>query len=172
MAAKYWLLKSEPGCYSIDDLAGEPDQTTNWSGVRNFQARNYLRDQMSVGDLALFYHSGTTPSSLGPSSLGPSAVGVVRIVRAGHPDETALDPGDSHFDPRSKPEKPLWYAVDVRFERKFATPVPLRAMRVVPALSAMELLRKGSRLSVTPVGRAEFEVICRMAEAAKVAGSV
>ncbi|MBU1041280.1 MAG: EVE domain-containing protein [Proteobacteria bacterium] len=156
MATKYWLLKSEPGCYAIDDLAGEPDQTTSWSGVRNFQARNFLRDQMSVGDLALFYHSVTDPS----------AVGVVRIVRAAHPDETALDPGDSHFDPRSTPEKPLWFAVDVRFERKFATPVPLRAMRVVPALSGMELLRKGSRLSVAPVSRAEFDIICRMGEAA------
>lgn len=156
MARNYWLLKSEPGCYSIDDLAGEPDQTTIWSGVRNFQARNFLRDQMSVGDLALFYHSMTDPS----------AVGVVRIVRAGHPDETALDPADSHFDPRSTPEKPLWFAVDVRLVRKFATPVPLRAMRVVPALSGMELLRKGSRLSVTPVAEAAFEIICRMGEAA------
>ena len=156
MARNYWLLKSEPGCYSIDDLAGEPDQTTSWSGVRNFQARNFLRDQMSVGDLALFYHSMTDPS----------AVGVVRIVRAGHPDETALDPADSHFDPRSTPEKPLWFAVDVRLVRKFATPVPLRAMRVVPALSGMELLRKGSRLSVTPVAEAAFEITCRMGEAA------
>lgn len=94
-------------------------------------------------------------------------VGVVRIVRAGRPDQTALDPGDSHYDPRSTPEKPLWFAVDVRFERKFAVPVPLRAMRVVPALSAMELLRKGFRLSVTPVSRAEFDTICRMAEAAE-----
>ena len=152
MTTKYWLLKSEPGCYSIDDLAGEPDQTTTRSGVRNFQARNFLRDQMSEGDLALFYHSVTAPS----------AVGVMRVVRAGHPDETALDPADSHFDPRASPEKPLWYAVDVRFVRRFATPVPLAAMRVVPALSGMELLRKGSRLSVLPVTRAEFETICAM----------
>lgn len=152
MTTRYWLLKSEPGCYSIEDLAGEPDQTTTWTGVRNFQARNFLRDEMSEGDLALFYHSVTAPS----------AVGVVRVVRSGHPDPTAQDPADSHFDPRASPEKPLWYAVDVRFLRRFPTPVPLAAMRVVPALSGMELLRKGSRLSVLPVTRAEFETICAM----------
>jgi len=155
MGTNYWLLKSEPGCYSIDDLAGEPDQTTSWTGVRNFQARNFLRDQMSVGDLAIFYHSVTAPS----------AVGVMRVVRAGHADETAFDPDDSHFDPRSTPEAPLWFAVDVRFVRKFATPVPLAAMRVVPSLSGMELLRKGSRLSVLPITKGEFDTLCAMGEA-------
>jgi len=157
METKYWLLKTEPGCYSIDDLAAEPGQTTRWSGVRNFQARNFLRDQMSEGDLALFYHSG-------PSVTGPSAVGVARVVRAGYPDETSWDPDDSHFDPKSTPEKPLWFAVDVRFVDKFATPVPLGAMRMVPALSGMELLRKGSRLSVMPVSREEFEIVCKLGE--------
>jgi len=156
MAMKYWLLKSEPGCYSIDDLAAEPDQTTCWSGVRNFQARNFLRDQMAEGDLALFYHSVTDPS----------AVGLVRVARAGYPDQTAWDPDDSHFDPRSTPERPLWFAVDVRLVRKFAAPVPLRAMRVVPALAGLELLRKGSRLSVLPVAREAFEIICGMGAAA------
>lgn len=155
MDTKFWLLKTEPGCYSIDDLAAEPAQTTRWSGVRNFQARNFMRDQMSEGDLALFYHSG-------PSETGPSAVGVARIVRAGYPDETALDPDDQHFDPKSTPEKPLWFAVDVRFVEKFARPVPLGAMRAVPALAAMELLRKGSRLSVMPVTREEFETVRAM----------
>lgn len=154
MGENCWLLKSEPGCYSIDDLAAEPDQTTCWSGVRNFQARNFLRDGMAVGDRAVFYHSVTNPS----------AVGVMRIVRAAYADPTAQDPQDSHFDPRATPEKPLWYAVDVRFERKFATPVPLGAMRVVPALSGMELLRKGSRLSVMPISAQEFDTLCRMGE--------
>jgi predicted RNA-binding protein with PUA-like domain len=151
-------LKSEPGCYSIDHLAAEPEQTTSWTGVRNFQARNFLR-QMAVGDLALFYHSVTDPS----------AVGVVRVVRAGYPDETAWDPADDHFDPRSTPERPLWFAVDVRLVRKFATAVPLKAMRLLSALSRMELLRKGSRLSVTPVGEEEFGVICRLGDSAAIA---
>lgn len=149
MEGKYWLLKSEPGCYSIDDLAAEPGQTTCWSGVRNFQARNFLRDAMAVDDLALFYHSLTNPS----------AVGVVRVVRAGYPDPTAFDPADDHFDPRSSPQRPLWYAVDVRFVARFAAPVPLAAMRRVPGLAGMELLRKGSRLSVVPVTREEFEIV-------------
>lgn len=152
MGMRYWLLKSEPGCYSIDDLAAEPDQTTCWSGVRNFQARNFLRDQMSEGDLALFYHSVTDPS----------AVGSVRVVRAGYPDETAWNPDDGHFDPRSPPERPLWFAVDVRFDQKFARPVPLKAMRMVRALSGMELLRKGSRLSVMPITEEEFNIISQM----------
>lgn len=152
MAANYWLLKTEPGCYSIDHLAAEPGQTTAWTGVRNFQARNFLRDQMAEGDLALFYHSVTDPS----------AVGVVRIVRAGFPDETAWDPEDGHFDPKSTPERPLWFAVDVRLVEKFARPVPLKAMRLVRALSGMELLRKGSRLSVLPVTQDEFDIVRRL----------
>lgn len=154
MGLNYWLLKSEPGCYSIDDLAAEPDQITCWSGVRNYQARNFIRDQMSEGDMALFYHSITSPS----------AVGSVRIVKAGYPDATAWDPDDSHFDPKSTPEHPLWFAVDVQCVKKFAAPVPLKAMRLVSALSRMELLRKGSRLSVMPLTNVEFEVVCRMGE--------
>ena len=152
MERKYWLLKSEPGCYSIDDLAAEPDQTTCWSGVRNFQARNFLRDEMSEGDLAIFYHSVTDPS----------VAGVARVIREGYPDETAWNPADGHFDPRSTPEKPLWFAVDVQFVRKFDRPVPIKAMRMVSALSGMELLRKGSRLSVMPITREEFEIISEM----------
>ena len=154
MGISYWLLKSEPGCYSIDNLAVEPDQTTCWSGVRNFQARNYLI-AMAVGDQAIFYHSVTDPS----------AVGTTCIVRAGYADPTAQDPEDSHFDPRATPERPLWFAVDVRFVAKFATPVPLMAMRVVPSLAGMELLRKGSRLSVMPLTKAEFDTLCRMGAA-------
>ncbi len=152
METKYWLMKSEPECYSIDNLAAEPDQVTSWGGVRNFQARNFLRDQIAVGDMVIFYHSVTAPS----------AVGVARVVRAGYPDATAWEPEDEHFDPRSSPEKPLWFAVDVRFVKKFARPVPLKAMRMVPALLGMELLRKGSRLSVMPVSKEEFDIIGRM----------
>ena len=152
METKYWLMKSEPECYSIDNLAAEPDQVTSWGGVRNFQARNFLRDQIAVGDMVIFYHSVTAPS----------AVGVARVVRAGYPDATAWEPEDEHFDPRSSPEKPLWFAVDVRFVKKFARPVPLKAMRMVPALLGMELLRKGSRLSVMPFSKEEFDIIGRM----------
>lgn len=152
MERSYWLMKSEPGCFSIDDLASAPGQTTAWSGVRNFQARNFIRDRMAPGDLAIFYHSVTDPS----------AVGVMSVVSAAYPDKTAWDPADEHFDPKSPQEKPQWYAVDVRFERKFAAPVPLAAMRREPGLAGMELLRKGSRLSVMPVTREEFETICRM----------
>lgn len=152
MAIQYWLLKSEPGCYSIDDLAAEPGQTTCWSGVRNFQARNFLRDRMAAGDMALFYHSVTNPS----------AVGLTRVVRAGYPDPTAWDPQDSHFDPRSTPEHPLWFAVDVRFVQKFEAPVSLRTMRATPELADMELLRKGSRLSVMPITKDACDMICSM----------
>ena len=153
---QYWLLKSEPGCYSIEDLAREPEQTTAWSGVRNYQARNFMRDRMAPGDMALFYHSGADPS----------VVGVARIMRSGYPDATAWNPEDSHFDPKSPPEKPLWYAVDVRLERVFPQPIPLKALRLVPELQGMELLRKGSRLSVLPVSEREFAVVCEMADAA------
>lgn len=152
MGKKYWLVKTEPGCFSIDHLAAEPGATTAWTGVRNFQARNFLRDDMAEGELVLFYHSVTDPS----------AVGVARIVRAGYPDPTAWDPQDRHFDPKSTPERPLWYAVDIRLERRFARPVPLGVMRGVPALAGMELLRRGSRLSVQPVSEQEFLEVCRL----------
>lgn len=155
MDTRYWLVKTEPGCFSIDTLSAEPDQTTSWTGVRNFQARNFLRDDMAVGELALFYHSVTDPS----------AVGVARIVRAGYPDPTAWDPEDGHFDPRSTPERPLWYTVDIKLEGKFPRPVPLAVMRGVPSLARMELLRRGSRLSVMPVTQAEFETVCRLGQA-------
>ncbi|GFK94598.1 hypothetical protein NNJEOMEG_02445 [Fundidesulfovibrio magnetotacticus] len=152
MAQAFWLLKTEPGCYSIADLAAAPDRTTAWTGVRNFQARNFLRDAMAVGDLALFYHSVTAPS----------AVGVAEVVRAGYPDPTAFDPEDRHFDPRSTPERPQWFAVDVRLAETFARPVPLAAMRLVPDLAGMELLRRGSRLSVMPVTPRDFELVRAM----------
>ncbi|WP_243439926.1 EVE domain-containing protein [Fundidesulfovibrio soli] len=152
---RHWLLKTEPGCYSIANLSQEEDQTTSWTGVRNYQARNFIRDGMAPGDLAIFYHSVTDPS----------AVGVVRVVREPYPDPTAWDPEDRHYDPKSPPEKPQWYAVDVRLERIFPRPVPLGAMRAAPGLAGMELLRRGSRLSVMPVSQGEFALVCAMAEA-------
>jgi len=151
---KYWLMKTEPGCFSIDDLAALPAQTTSWDGVRNYQARNFMRDEMDIGDQVLFYHSVTNPS----------VAGVAKVVRESYPDHTAWDPQDRHFDPRSTQEKPLWFMVDIQFVEKFATPVTLAALRGIKGLEKMELLKKGSRLSVMPVTREEFEIICDMAK--------
>lgn len=157
MAARqqYWLLKTEPESFSIDDLAAAPHQTTFWSGVRNYQARNMLRDQMKLGDQVLFYHSNADP---------PAIVGVAEVVREGYPDHTAWDKQDSHYDIGSTPDKPRWYMVDIKLVRKFARPLSLTELRNVPALAQMELLRKGSRLSVQPVTKAEFNAVLRLAK--------
>jgi predicted RNA-binding protein with PUA-like domain len=146
----YWLMKTEPGCFSIDDLAALPGKATSWDGVRNFQARNFMRDDMHVGDLVLFYHSVTDPG----------VVGIASVEREAYPDHTAFDPGDHHYDPRSTPDRPLWFMVDVRFVEKFVTPVSLRALRGIKGLEGMGVLRKGSRLSVVPVSEQEFEIVC------------
>ncbi|MHC1790568.1 EVE domain-containing protein [Solidesulfovibrio sp.] len=147
-----WLIKSEPGCFSIDDLAASPGGVTAWDGVRNFQARNYLRDGMQPGDPVLFYHS----------VVNPGVAGLAEVVREAYPDHTAQDPDSGHFDPRARPERPLWYMVDVRFVAKFPRPVSLAALRCVPELAGLELLRKGSRLSVMPVTGQEYAVIRAM----------
>ena len=149
---KYWLMKTEPGCFSIDDLAALPGRTTSWDGVRNYQARNFMRDGMSEGDLILFYHS----------VKDPCVAGIARVARESYPDHTAWNPDDRHFDPRSTPEKPLWFMVDVQFVEKFERPVPLASLRGVKGLERMELLKKGSRLSVMPVTEEEFEIVSRM----------
>jgi predicted RNA-binding protein with PUA-like domain len=146
---KYWLMKTEPGCFSIDDLAEAPNQTTSWDGVRNFQARNFMRDGMSKGDLILFYHS----------VMNPGVAGIAQVAGESHPDHTAWDPTDRHHDPRSTPEKPLWFMVDVQFVEKFENPVPLSVLRGTNGLEGMELLRKGSRLSVMPVTEEQFAII-------------
>ena len=152
---KYWLIKTEPGCFSIDDLAALPEQTTSWDGVRNFQARNFMRDDMRVADLVLFYHSVTNPG----------VVGIASVAREAYPDHTAFDPSDRHYDPRSTPDKPLWFMVDVRFVEKFATPIALGVLRGIKGLERMEVLKKGSRLSVMPVREDEFVIIASLARA-------
>ena len=152
MPTKYWLMKSEPGEYALEDLKNEPDQTEHWDGVRNYQARNFMRDDMQKGDRVLFYHSGKKPA----------AVGTARIVRTGYPDHTAWDPANKHFDPKSSPDNPIWYMVDIKFESEFAPPLPLKALREVPALKDMILLRRGNRLSVMPVTKKEFDTIVKM----------
>jgi predicted RNA-binding protein with PUA-like domain len=150
---RYWLMKSEPTSFSIDDLARAPDKTTFWDGVRNFQARNFMRE-MRLGDKVLFYHSNANP---------PAVVGIARVVREAYPDHTAFDPKDKHFDPRSTPARPNWFGVDIKFERKFKRPLPLPELRFVKGLKRMELLRKGSRLSVQPVRSGEWDVILKLA---------
>ena len=149
---KYWLLKSEPGAFSIDDLAAQPRQTTAWDGVRNYQARNFIRDGMKKGDLAFFYHS---------SCPEPGIVGVVEITRAGYPDETAFDPDDKHFDPKSERSNPRWYVVDVRLKRKLDNPPTLVKLKQYAgdSLSELQLLKRGNRLSVMPVSPEEWRFI-------------
>ena len=150
----YWLFKSEPNCYAFADLLAAPDRTTGWDGVRNFQARNFLRDQVQVGDGVLFYHSNADP---------PAIAGIAEVVRAGHPDPTALDPQADHFDPKSDPDNPVWYQVAIRAVRAIDPPLTLPVLRKVAALGAMELLRKGSRLSIQPVSAVEWAAIIALA---------
>ncbi len=152
MPKKYWLMKSEPESFSIHDLANAPQQTTCWDGVRNYLARNYLR-QMKVGELAFFYHSNANP---------PAIAGIIEIVRAAYPDHTAFDPDDHHYDPKSLPAKPTWDMVDVKFVSAFEPPLSLNELRENSKLQAMELLRKGSRLSVQPVQVSEWKTILQL----------
>ena len=154
MAAKtqYWLMKSEPSAFSIDDLAASPDQTTCWDGVRNYQARNYMRE-MRRGDRVLYYHSGADPA--------PAVVGTAQVVREAYPDHTALDPKSKYYAPKATPENPIWEMVDIRLDKIFATPQPLAELRELPQLSKMVLLQKGSRLSVQPVTKSEFDTIVK-----------
>ncbi len=146
-------MKSEPDVFSIDDLQAAKGQTTHWDGVRNYQARNYMRDQMKVGDLVLFYHSNADP---------PAVAGLAEVAKLAYPDHTAFDSKDPHFDPKSKKESPTWYMVDVRFVEKFARPIELGELRKIEALKQMVLLQKGSRLSVQPVRAEEFACVVEL----------
>jgi predicted RNA-binding protein with PUA-like domain len=150
---RFWLLKSEPDCFSIRDLEAAPGKTTFWDGVRNYQARNFLRDAMRVGDGVLFYHSNAEP---------PGVAGLAEVVRTGYPDFTAFDPKHEHYDPDSDPTAPTWYMVDVRHVRTFAEPIPLPSLRTVKGLERMMVLQKGSRLSVQPVTAEEWEIISKL----------
>ncbi len=150
--SSYWLLKSEPSMFSIDDLAQSPRQITCWEGVRNYQARNFLR-AMAVDDQAFFYHSNAAP---------PSIVGIVNIVKAAYPDRFAWDSQSKYFDQKSSRDNPAWFMVDVKFAKKFKNPLPLDSLRNIKGLENMELLRKGSRLSVQPVREPEWKVILKL----------
>ena len=156
MPKKYWLMKTEPGTFSIDDLKKSPKQTTHWDGVRNYQARNLMRDEMKVGDEVLFYHSVTDPS----------VVGVAKVVREGYPDHTAWDKKSKYFDAKSSKDDPRWFMVDIKFAEKFKRPIPLPELRDIKGLEKMMLLKKGARLSVQPVSAAEFKIITKLGKKA------
>lgn len=152
---QYWLLKSEPEAFSIDDLKQLPKKTDHWDGIRNYQARNMMRDQMKKGDLAFFYHSNCTP---------PGIVGVVEIVREAYPDHTAFDPDSKYHDPKSDPENPRWMMVDVKFKKAFKQMITLEELRKNNKLEDMLILRKGNRLSITPVTERQWKIISQIAE--------
>lgn len=152
MAKQHWLMKSEPDVFSIDDLAAAPGQTTMWEGVRNFQARNLLRDEIKRGDLVLYYHSNADP---------PAAVGTAEVVREAYPDPTQFDKRSKYFDDKATRTSPRWFAVDIKWASTFARPVPLDEIRNHPGLQDMVLLKR-SRLSVQPVPPAAFNIINKL----------
>jgi len=151
---QFWLLKTEPESFSIHDLATAPNRATCWDGVRNYQARNYMRDEMQLDDRIFLYHSNANP---------PAIVGTAVVIREAYPDHTAWEPGNHHFDAKASPENPIWVMVDIQLEQVFPEPLGLDLLREVPALADMVLLRKGSRLSVQPVTKQEFDAVMRMA---------
>lgn len=148
---RYWLMKVEPSAYTIADL--ERDGTTGWEGVRNYQARNLLRDELQVGDGVLFYASNADPSGV---------AGVAEVVRAGYPDPLQFRRGHDYFDAKASPDNPIWYSVDIAFVERFAAVVPLADLKVNAKLQGMMVIKRGARLSVQPVQAAEFREVCRM----------
>ena len=157
MPTRYWLMKCEPTAYSIDDLAR--DTRTGWEGVRNYQARNFMRDRMQEGDSVLFYASNADPSGV---------TGLARIARAGYPDPFAWKRGHKYYDAASTPAKPIWYTVDLEFVERFPSVVPLETLKKTPGLEEIMVIKKGSRLSVQPVTRAEFAIVTRLGRRARV----
>ena len=151
----YWLVKSEPNAYSFTDLQREDDRTAEWDGVRNYQARNTMRDDMKAGDGVLFYHSNVKPMAV---------VGTATVVREGYPDDTAWDPSSEHPDPKSTPDRPIWYMIDIKAESEFARPVTLEEIKQTPGLERMALVNR-SRLSVQPVRPEEWRIIVGLGSA-------
>lgn len=151
---RYWLVKSEPDVFSFDDLEKAPKKTTHWDGVRNYQARNTMRDDMKKGDLVFFYHSSADPTGI---------AGICEVVKEGYPDHSAFDPKDSHYDEKSKRDAPTWFMVDLKAVRRFPRLVTLAELKGVKSLEKMTLLQRGSRLSVQPVAESEWETICALA---------
>lgn len=153
MAKNYWLVKSEPSCFSVDDLVKSKNKTTYWDGVRNYQARNFMRDDMKKGDYVLFYHSNADPNAV---------AGICEIVKEGYPDFTAFDPDDQHYDPKSKEDKPTWVMVDIKLIKKFKNLVTLAEIKENSKLQEMRLVQRGNRLSVMPITKKECEIITKM----------
>ncbi len=153
---QFWLMKSEPSCFSIDDLIKQPNQTTSWDGVRNYQARNFMKNDMRIGDLIFFYHS---------NCLNKGISGVMKVVSEPYPDFTAFDPNDAHYFPKSSPSNPVWYMVDVQFVEKFDPIISLDSLKKHPPLQEMYILRKGNRLSITPVTPEEWGYIIEVMQA-------
>jgi len=153
VAKKYWLMKSEPDVWSYDDHAAEG--VAEWDGIRNYQARNFMRDDFEIGDTVLFYHSNHKP---------PHVAGICEVVREAYPDSTAFDPDAKYYDPKSDPENPRWLMVDLKAVRKLERPVSLAEIKANPALADMRLVARGNRLSIMPVEKAEYEEILRMAK--------
>ena len=149
----YWLMKSEPDVFGIDDLKNRPNRTEHWDGVRNYQARNMMRDQMEKGDLVFFYHSNCAE---------PGIVGIMKVVREGYPDHTAFEPQQKYYDPRSDPEQPRWYMVDVKYQRKLRRVVTLAELKQHQALQDCPLVRKGNRLSIMPITEQQWELILEL----------
>jgi predicted RNA-binding protein with PUA-like domain len=156
MAKKYWLMKTEPDVFSITDLKNRPGKKEHWDGVRNYQARNNMRDGMSVGDEVLFYHSSCDPAGV---------AGIATIAKKAYPDPSALDPKSKYHDPKATPEKNPWVMVDVKFVRQFDRIVTLEEMKSAPGLEKMLVIKRGMRLSVQPVAPEEFEIVLKLAEA-------
>ncbi|MGE3405014.1 MAG: EVE domain-containing protein [Vicinamibacterales bacterium] len=151
MPPRYWLMKCEPSAYTIEAL--ERDGTTGWEGVRNYQARNFMRDQMQAGDPVLFYASNADPSGV---------TGLAKIVKPGYPDPFAFRKGHKYYDETSRKDAPTWYTVDVGFVERFPAIVPLETLKATTGLEKMVVVQKGSRLSIQPVTKAEFEIVCRL----------
>ena len=150
----YWLFKSEPDAFSIDDLRAMPGKKDHWDGIRNYQARNIMRDDMKKGDQGFFYHS---------SCPVPGIVGVVEIVKEAYDDYTALDPNSNYFDPKASSDNPRWCMVDVKYRKKFKQIVTLEHLKTVKSLEAMQLLKRGNRLSIMPVAKKEWDIILKLA---------
>lgn len=149
----YWLMKSEPDVFGIDDLAAQPRKTEHWDGVRNYQARNMMRDEMKKGDQVFFYHSNCKE---------PGIVGIAEVVKEGYPDHTAFDPETKYYDPKSDPDNPRWYMVDIKFVRKFGRTITLQELKQEKSLAGMKLLQRGNRLSVMPVDKKHWQHILKM----------
>jgi predicted RNA-binding protein with PUA-like domain len=153
MAKKYWLFKSEPSEFSWEDLKKCKNQTTFWDGVRNYQARNFLRDEVKKGDGVLFYQSSTDPLAI---------VGYCDVVKEGYPDHTQFDSKNDHFDPKAKKDSPTWFMVDIKLVKKFKKPITLDSIKSNPKLKSMKLIQRGQRLSIQPVTKDEWDEILKM----------